>query len=106
MEDPKLVKPRELIQLLPNDKLCFQNSEKEDITYLTLLNSTSLKVAYKIKTTSPYDFKVCPSKGIICAYSNVKVRIILLPIPNIHKKRHKFLIQAKYTTYSELSKIE
>ncbi|CAG9312427.1 unnamed protein product [Blepharisma stoltei] len=106
MAEQTLNKSRELIQLTPNSKLIFQHSSEKVTTFLALNNTTSSKIAFKLKTTSPYDFTVCPSKGFITPYSCTKVKIILLPISGVQKRRHKFLVQAKSATTNDFTKID
>mmetsp|Transcript_7115 Transcript_7115/g.6967 ORF Transcript_7115/g.6967 Transcript_7115/m.6967 type:complete len:107 (+) Transcript_7115:48-368(+) len=106
MAEQTLNKSRELIQLIPKDKLIFQQGPQKVTTNLTLSNSTSYKIAFKLKTTSPYDFNVCPSKGFIAPCSCLKVRIVLLPISDANTRRHKFLVLAKSVTSEDFAKID
>lgn len=50
-----------------------------------------------MKTTSPEDFSVSPSQGILLPNSDIAIKILFKAAPGSNEKSHRFLIQALAT---------
>ncbi|XP_047126830.1 motile sperm domain-containing protein 2 isoform X1 [Hydra vulgaris] len=90
----KLESAGPFITLSPANELVFCENKSGDIMQtITITNTVSSLVAFKIKTTTPENFRVRPSSGPISPSATVEVQIYLQPefdIKNITKD--KFLI--------------
>ena len=85
-----------LVSLHPSNEILFYSSaECEVLQTLTMTNNTVTDtVAYKIKSTSPENFRVRPSTGAIPAGDSIEVQIYLQPGHEITSSKDKFLIQS------------
>ncbi|EDW76704.2 uncharacterized protein Dwil_GK19945 [Drosophila willistoni] len=88
-----------LLKLDPEHELIFEGPFNRTISkHLVIKNpSKSIRVAFKMKTTSPRLFFVRPNIGILDPKQQVSVEIYVQPVhlrPDMQQKRHKFLIMA------------
>ncbi|XP_068142860.1 vesicle-associated membrane protein-associated protein A [Drosophila tropicalis] len=88
-----------LLKLDPEQELIFEGPFNRTISInLVLKNpSKSIRVAFKMKTTSPRLFFVRPNIGILDPKQQVSVEIYVQPVnlrADMQQKRHKFLILA------------
>jgi len=85
-----------LLKINPTDELPFQSEEGQDAcATITLTNSTTKCVAFKVKTTSPEKYRVRPSSGIIRPHCQCEV---IVQLQSLYKttslSRDKFLVMA------------
>ncbi|GFR73199.1 5'-nucleotidase [Elysia marginata] len=81
--------------LSPADELSFQTSAGGDsFDTITLTNTLTHPVAYKVKTTSPEKFRVRPSSGIINPRKTEEVYVYLVQDHTTDVGKDKFLIMA------------
>ncbi|RUS88272.1 hypothetical protein EGW08_003974 [Elysia chlorotica] len=79
----------------PGDELTFQTSSGGDsYDIITLTNTLTYPVAYKVKTTSPEKFRVRPSSGIIHPRKVDEVYVYLVQEHTTDIGKDKFLIMA------------
>ena len=95
-----LYRPR-LIELFPADCIIFDIAKKE--SSLIVENKSSGSIAFKVKTSSPKNFLVSPTAGVILPFSQLNLKISLLSPEEALQKSHKFLIQALPS--NDLSKV-
>ncbi|EDV24918.1 uncharacterized protein TRIADDRAFT_56337 [Trichoplax adhaerens] len=85
-----------LLAINPLDEIIFMGAttpNKEEVKEcVTLTNLSTQPVAFKIKTTSPGNYKVRPSVGLIRPKSSATINITLLPGRSHLVIRDKFLI--------------
>jgi len=84
-----------LITICPADEIVFcgaANTSGELLSILTITNTISTNVAYKVKTTSPENYRVRPSSGLVAPEASVEVNIHLQPGHTENVGRDKFLI--------------
>jgi MSP (Major sperm protein) domain len=91
MVDPLIPKPK-LIKLSPDDYLVFEKAKKE--ANLTIMNTSSSTIVFKVKTSSPKTFLVSPSNGTVASNTSAALKIIFIYSEEAMAKTHKFLIQA------------
>ncbi|KAK3738089.1 hypothetical protein RRG08_064990 [Elysia crispata] len=84
-----------LLTVSPADELTFQTSTGGDsFDTITLSNTLTYPVAYKVKTTSPEKFRVRPSSGIISPRKTEEVYVYLIQDHTTDIGKDKFLIMA------------
>eukprot|EP01066_Platyproteum_vivax_P001876 Platyproteum_vivax@DN12343_c0_g1_i1.p1 len=96
--------PPSLVQLVPDKNLEIPVVLYKSITVsLRIENTTSSRVAFKIKTTAPKTYLVKPSTGLLDDREAKTVEIILQPLKELPKEAcsDRFLVQATKTTNSE-----
>eukprot|EP00112_Aurelia_sp_Birch-Aquarium-sp1_P009477 Seg2078.8 transcript_id=Seg2078.8/GoldUCD/mRNA.D3Y31 product="Motile sperm domain-containing protein 2" protein_id=Seg2078.8/GoldUCD/D3Y31 len=84
-----------LITICPADEIVFcgsANTSGEVLNILTITNTISTNVAYKVKTTSPENYRVRPSSGLVAPQNSVEINIHLQPGHSEHVSKDKFLI--------------
>lgn len=86
------------IDVTPNDYVFFDDVPKgSSISYVTMKNLTSRRVAFKIRTTSPKGYVVKPNNGIIGPNETKKIEFTMNPVDDVTSRRNnqdKFLIMA------------
>ncbi|KAI6646321.1 Motile sperm domain-containing protein 2 isoform X1 [Oopsacas minuta] len=83
-----------LLDVSPPTELLFHTQEKVPKCNITLTNLSSNLVSFKIKTTSPSNFRVQPSMGVIDSRGQFVVNIICQAEDLNQIKDDKFLIQS------------
>ncbi|GFN81670.1 motile sperm domain-containing protein 2-like [Plakobranchus ocellatus] len=84
-----------LLTVSPADELTFQSSPGGDaFDIITLSNTLTHAVAFKVKTTSPEKFRVRPSSGIINPRKTEEVYVYLVQDHKTDVSKDKFLIMA------------
>ena len=85
-----------LVRLHPAHEITFYTStECEVLQTLTMTNTVNDTVAYKIKSTSPENFRVRPSTGAVPPGDSIEVQIYLQPGHELTAAaKDKFLIQS------------
>ncbi|XP_052828219.1 motile sperm domain-containing protein 2 [Octopus bimaculoides] len=89
-----------LLSIRPADELCFQLDEnvKEIYSTISLSNTLTNPIAYKVKTTSPEKFRVRPSGGVVRPGSPVTVNVHIQPGFENKIQSDKFLVRAMEVT--------
>jgi len=95
----------QVLILEPQNELRFRGPFSEKVTsYLTLTNPTDRRVCFKVKTTAPKRYCVCPNSGIVEPKSTMDVAVMLQPFdydPN-EKNKHKFMVQTMFAPEGEI----
>eukprot|EP00794_Sanderia_malayensis_P006769 gene6769-7531_t len=84
-----------LITICPADEIVFcgaASTSGEILSILTITNTINTNVGYKVKTTSPENYRVRPSSGLISPGSSVEINIHLQPDHTENVTKDKFLI--------------
>jgi len=94
--DPiKKLYPGQLLQLTPAEEIVFRREDGETTGLLTMTNTATCNVAYKIKTTSPDKYRVRPSAGVINAGAALNITVhIQSGYSASQLVRDKFLVMA------------
>ena len=91
---------------LSNDKIEFTYSQgkRKILTALDIINNSSQKMAYKIKTTYQTRYAVKPNQGIIHTKSSVKINImiILTDVNDISSIKDKFQVMYMLIPFTKL----
>uniref|UniRef100_T1IYF9 MSP domain-containing protein n=1 Tax=Strigamia maritima TaxID=126957 RepID=T1IYF9_STRMM len=98
-------KPEQVLILEPQNELRFRGPFTDKVTsYLSLTNPTDRRVCFKVKTTAPKRYCVCPNSGIMDPKSSVDVAVMLQPFdydPN-EKNKHKFMVQTMFAPEGDI----
>lgn len=105
LKNKKEVKPRKnnlekdgpLVTISPASELIFygpSSTSSEPLQIITITNTISSPVAFKVKTTSPESFRVRPSSGPISPGCSVEVHVNLHPGHEASVAKDKFLIMS------------
>jgi len=87
--------PGQLLQLTPAEEIVFRREDGETTGLLTMTNTSTCNVAYKIKTTSPDKYRVRPSAGVINAGAALNITVhIQSGYSASQLVRDKFLVMA------------
>ncbi|XP_032242168.2 motile sperm domain-containing protein 2 [Nematostella vectensis] len=94
------IQPGNYLTIRPAEELVFigSMSSAEILQTLTLKNTSSTQVAYKVKTTSPESYRVRPSSGVINQGSSAEVSVYLQPGLATTVSRDKFLVMSMRVT--------
>ncbi|XP_065059337.1 motile sperm domain-containing protein 2-like isoform X2 [Rhopilema esculentum] len=95
-----------LITICPADEIVFcgaASTSGELLSILTITNTISTNVAYKVKTTSPENYRVRPSSGLVPPENSVEINIYLQPGHTENVNRDKFLILSALVPEKEKS---
>lgn len=97
--DPKL------LEVTPDSVLTFDNDfRQQQQRLLTLRNTTSGNVAFKVKTTALKAYLVRPSNAVLLPGESKDVQIMLQKLSEKPKNHeHRFLVQAMATSEAEIS---
>jgi len=94
-DNVKKLFPGQLLQLTPAEEIVFRREDGETTGLLTMTNTASCNVAYKIKTTSPDKYRVRPSAGVISADAALNITVhIQSGYSASQLVRDKFLVMA------------
>lgn len=86
-----------IVLIDPQDYIVFSFSPNISSTSLiTLTNFTQQNLSFKVKTTTPESYIVCPSQGVILPESTTKINITMQGLKESPGQvNHKFLVQVK-----------
>ncbi|EFP06079.1 hypothetical protein CRE_05895 [Caenorhabditis remanei] len=86
-----------LLEVTPNDRLTFTGPFTDVVTaHLTLKNTSSNSVCFKVKTTAPKQFWASPNTGLIIPGDSKQIKVMMQPFKRFPSDagRHKFQIQS------------
>ncbi|KAK2581317.1 hypothetical protein KPH14_008092 [Odynerus spinipes] len=93
-----MAKPAQVLIIEPEDELRFRGpfTGAPVTCYVKLINPTSHKVYFKIKTTAPKKYCVRPNSGALKPMEVIEIAISLQPydFDPTDKNKHKFMIQS------------
>ncbi|KAH0550603.1 vesicle-associated membrane protein-associated protein B/C [Cotesia glomerata] len=92
-----MTKPEQVLTIEPQGELRFRGpfTGSPVTSYIKLINPTTQKVYFKIKTTAPKRYCVRPNSGALKAKEVTEIAVCLQPYefdPN-EKNKHKFMVQ-------------
>ena len=82
------------LSLSPVELVLYYNDLSSRSAALSIRNSSAEPVAFKIKTSSPLCFTVCPANGLVLPQQRATVTIALELAEESSVKHHKFQLQA------------
>ncbi|CAL2029696.1 hypothetical protein CAEBREN_16699 [Caenorhabditis brenneri] len=86
-----------LLQVTPSRELVFTGPFTDVVTaHMTLKNTTSNPVCFKVKTTAPKQYCVRPNSGLLKTGDSKQITVMLQPLEGIPSDagRHKFMVQS------------
>lgn len=66
---------RKLVELDPKDGIRFSEGPECPVSSVVIKNNSELPVIYKVKTTQPENYTVCPNVGLVTASTEFKLKI-------------------------------
>jgi len=98
-------KVEQVLKLDPPHELRFKGPFEDVVpSKLELQNTSDRPVSFKVKTTAPRRYCVRPNSGVVPPSGKVSVTLMLQPFefdPR-EKNKHKFMVQALYSTEGDL----
>ncbi|KAK0167156.1 hypothetical protein PV327_004590 [Microctonus hyperodae] len=92
-----MTKPEQVLIIEPQGELRFRGpfTGSPVTSYIKLINPTSQKVYFKIKTTAPRRYCVRPNNGMLKAKEIIEIAVCLQPFEfdPTEKNKHKFMVQ-------------
>ncbi|KAK0091000.1 hypothetical protein PV326_003890, partial [Microctonus aethiopoides] len=92
-----MTKPEQVLTIEPQGELRFRGpfTGSPVTSYIKLINPTSQKVYFKIKTTAPRRYCVRPNNGVLKAKEIIEIAVCLQPFEfdPTEKNKHKFMVQ-------------
>ncbi|EFP06172.1 hypothetical protein CRE_05892 [Caenorhabditis remanei] len=85
------------LEVTPNDRLTFTGPFTDVVTaHMTLKNTSSNSVCFKVKTTAPKQFWASPNTGLIIPGDSKQIKVMMQPFKRFPSDsgRHKFQIQS------------
>uniref|UniRef100_A0A1I7ULA9 Major sperm protein n=1 Tax=Caenorhabditis tropicalis TaxID=1561998 RepID=A0A1I7ULA9_9PELO len=98
-----------LLQVTPNRELVFTGPFTDVVTaHMTLKNTTSNPVCFKVKTTAPKQYCVRPNSGLLKTGDSKQITVMLQPLEGIPSDagRHKFMVQSCVAPAEEVPDLE
>ncbi|XP_054164379.1 vesicle-associated membrane protein-associated protein B-like [Oppia nitens] len=100
-------KQEQVLILEPKVELHFKGPFTDVVTsYLKLTNPSDRRVCFKVKTTAPKRYCVRPNNGLIEAYGNTTIAVMLQPVDldNLNdKNKHKFMVQTMFAPEGDVN---
>ncbi|EFO84890.1 hypothetical protein GCK72_001033 [Caenorhabditis remanei] len=98
-----------LLQVTPNRELTFTGPFTDVVTaHMTLKNTSSNPVCFKVKTTAPKQYCVRPNSGLLKQGDSKQITVMLQPLEGIPSDagRHKFMVQSCVAPAEDLQDLE
>ncbi|XP_066593093.1 vesicle-associated membrane protein-associated protein A isoform X2 [Prorops nasuta] len=92
-----MAKPQQVLIIEPKKELRFRGpfTGSPVVSHIKLVNPTTYKVYYKIKTTAPKRYCVRPNSGYLMPKDVTEIAVSLQPyeFDPVEKDKHKFMVQ-------------
>lgn len=95
--------------MTPNRELVFTGPFSDVVTsHMTLKNTSTNPVCFKVKTTAPKQYCVRPNSGLLKSGDSKQITVMLQPLEGIPSDagRHKFMVQSCVAPSEDLPDLE